>query len=571
MASEDISQSTFHIPIHTSQSTSLHTNIPARAVARACEISMLPAPLFRLVCLSSWLCVILSKSAWINVARHDVVTWKEMDTQKEKEFAIQLQVNHLSAYCVFDRIRIAWEFDTNESKFSQLNSNIHLVHSTLDNPDRSVAIPLGSLLPRALSLQEPSLIYKIRCADTSDSLCQPIAKSITLLQDVNIIAVVFDRNTTMPTVPLDALHEAIHITPPTLQPTRVQWLSASSAHIHLDASDMTNIIQTFQTNSLQVKIAVAPIDFSLSIFQKGAKMLRLLRPSSQSRLYFADLETNRMMSNLVELAIKHCGDDEETEENESLMQTFFEASETSILAFPMRSLPSSSPFYKSVASPLPDIEFVSSSGHPTKQEINDYARAKRTQFAMHGIWAVRGKDSVQISSKAAPALSLGTWSLSFWIRLIEAPTGAFRALLYKGDITGVDSFQRTPSIWLRPDSNHLSLRFSTASFHDHSISSIQELPMNVWTHLVLTVENTSYIRSALKAQYYSAVNITKSSKLLDYNQKIEEMDNLDVDYKFRLYINGVLDVEGLMSIADPVIGNEHALQLFYDNTFTGND
>jgi hypothetical protein len=50
-----------------------------------------------------------------------------------------------------------------------------------------------------------------------------------------------------------------------------------------------------------------------------------------------------------------------------------------------------------------------------------------------------------------------------WIRLVEPPTGSFRAVLHKG---GTDGKTRTPSIWLMPHDNRLSVRVSTVNNAD---------------------------------------------------------------------------------------------------------
>jgi hypothetical protein len=48
--------------------------------------------------------------------------------------------------------------------------------------------------------------------------------------------------------------------------------------------------------------------------------------------------------------------------------------------------------------------------------------------------------------------------VSAWIRLVEPPTGQFRAFLHKGS---ADGKTRTPSVWLMPNDNRLSVRIST--------------------------------------------------------------------------------------------------------------
>jgi hypothetical protein len=57
----------------------------------------------------------------------------------------------------------------------------------------------------------------------------------------------------------------------------------------------------------------------------------------------------------------------------------------------------------------------------------------------------------------------GTFSVSTWIKLVEQPTGVFRAMLHKGS---PDGKTRTPSIWLMPHDNRLSVRVSTVNNAD---------------------------------------------------------------------------------------------------------
>lgn len=73
--------------------------------------------------------------------------------------------------------------------------------------------------------------------------------------------------------------------------------------------------------------------------------------------------------------------------------------------------------------------------------------------------------------------------MSSWIRLLEPATGNFRAVLHKGS---PDGQTRTPSIWLMPSDNRLSVRVSTEKNPDigqceHWILSVQQ---NIFTYVV---------------------------------------------------------------------------------------
>lgn len=47
-----------------------------------------------------------------------------------------------------------------------------------------------------------------------------------------------------------------------------------------------------------------------------------------------------------------------------------------------------------------------------------------------------------------------------WLKLLEGPTGTYRSILFKGSPESGYA-QRTPSVWLLPNSNHLTIRVST--------------------------------------------------------------------------------------------------------------
>ncbi len=51
---------------------------------------------------------------------------------------------------------------------------------------------------------------------------------------------------------------------------------------------------------------------------------------------------------------------------------------------------------------------------------------------------------------------------------MEGPTGLYRSIMYKG-IPDKDALQRTPSAWLLPDSNRITIRVSTVDNPDEGI------------------------------------------------------------------------------------------------------
>lgn len=51
------------------------------------------------------------------------------------------------------------------------------------------------------------------------------------------------------------------------------------------------------------------------------------------------------------------------------------------------------------------------------------------------------------------------------MKLLQEPTGSFRTIMFKGSAESGFA-QRTPSVWLLPDSNHITLRMSTEDHPD---------------------------------------------------------------------------------------------------------
>ena len=110
----------------------------------------------------------------------------------------------------------------------------------------------------------------------------------------------------------------------------------------------------------------------------------------------------------------------------------------------------------------------------------------RREFRILGPLALTGDESAKVGHRSLSSLQSDEFSISFWIRLMEPPTGNFRTIFFKGDTSG----QRHPSMWLLPHANRFTIRTSTASNVDVGAESKIEVPLNKWTHVVVNFENT---------------------------------------------------------------------------------
>lgn len=168
--------------------------------------------------------------------------------------------------------------------------------------------------------------------------------------------------------------------------------------------------------------------------------------------------------------------------------------------------------------------------------------------------------------------------------LLEGPTGSFRSLMYKGDLANAPQ-QRTPSLYLAPSTNHLSLRFSSQINDDVGVTSNQELPLQQWTHVAVTFHNVTlnqilptqgrHLRmdkaaeeSRLFLRSHANTHAPEGSRTIEPEQAHSSTHGEDdAKYRFTLYINGVVDLEGSFGV--PVVGNAGDLRLFYDGSFAG--
>lgn len=85
-----------------------------------------------------------------------------------------------------------------------------------------------------------------------------------------------------------------------------------------------------------------------------------------------------------------------------------------------------------------------------------------------------------------PALNLTNYTVQFWVRPDQGPTGDWRQLLVKGD-GSVPS--RAPGIWLRPNSMGLHFGHQDTGTYQGYANSNTTLQVGQWTHVTLTVTN----------------------------------------------------------------------------------
>ncbi|MEM9081299.1 MAG: LamG-like jellyroll fold domain-containing protein, partial [Verrucomicrobiota bacterium] len=80
------------------------------------------------------------------------------------------------------------------------------------------------------------------------------------------------------------------------------------------------------------------------------------------------------------------------------------------------------------------------------------------------------------------------FSVSFWFYLRESATGAWRALMHKGNANA----ERTFASWMTPSNNTLHYRISTTASGNEGTNSKAEIAINQWTHVTFVKSGDRY-------------------------------------------------------------------------------
>jgi hypothetical protein len=172
--------------------------------------------------------------------------------------------------------------------------------------------------------------------------------------------------------------------------------------------------------------------------------------------------------------------------------------------------------------------------HDNKQEEK---KPPRPLVRHSGVLAISGHHAVLVPQSVLPPLSSGggSFSVSFWMRLLDSAAGNFRAFFYKGD--GNDP-NRTPSAWLIPTSNRLAIRSTTADTPDLGADTTLSIPLNQWAHVCFVFDN-----------------------------RTQPANGAGGEYKIVTYIDGQLDIS--IGYSTEVIPNNSSFQMFKDVSHDG--
>ncbi len=126
-----------------------------------------------------------------------------------------------------------------------------------------------------------------------------------------------------------------------------------------------------------------------------------------------------------------------------------------------------------------------------------------TEISSSSLQINSNDDLVQVSHSDDIAVGGEDFAVSFWFKLEQGFTGQWRSIVHKGVTNG----ERTFALWMQPNDNRVRFAISTAVNSNDGGTSIQQIPVNQWSHI-------SYVKEGNQLKLY-------------INGRLDAMDVLD--------------------------------------------
>eukprot|EP01041_Mallomonas_annulata_P003465 gene3465-6894_t len=333
----------------------------------------------------------------------------------------------------------------------------------------------SSTQDRAKSSQNDNYIT----CQLNEDHCIPSVKSISTMPNSSKLTILFTTDTNQPILPtLTAVNSTLLINPPITDTAKGIWLSPSHLEIEVNNSYVNSVLSAYtQGNIISVKVLTPEKPLLTGI--------ETIRPvvHGVTSIFAVNATSLQRISNILTVEVDIC--------NYAI---------------------------------LPSLDIRMDNSVEEKRRAKSFIRYK-------GIVAITGTNPIRLRQTSIPSLAKGHWSLSFWVKLLDRPPGVYRSLFYKGD----GGLMRTPSVWLLPNTNRMAVRASTDVNPDLGADTALEIPVNKWSLLTFSFENTT--------------TETKNG------------------YVISVYLNGKLDIS--LSYSDKVLPNEGELHMFKDPSHNG--
>lgn len=431
--------------------------------------------------------------------------------QNENDHTQYIKVQNDNRYCLYDKIDV---------KVMNVPTSISrgtiMVGVSYDDKEEIVLTSIDTILDdndddidvERCNLYNNNLIY---CKDYSQDVCIPQTTDIIAKTNEThcFIEINFDKSTNE--VPLRTtldVKRALFFSPPLIGASYGEWISPTVLHLFVDCQYLNDLLSSFQAGLMTKIIANTAKNCKLSnniiletdienneyIHNDRNKLSGLDRSKLNGRFYLYATERGTMNINLVE---------------------------SGNMSFIGKKISLDIASCDRKASFLPSLDKIFSN------KVQEKLPASPT-IRMKGVFGSSGKSNSLVIPDHSVS-STGTFSISFWIRLVdEKPTGEYRCLFHKSSY--LDSSHRTPSAWLLPHTNRIALRVSTDINSDIGYDTTTIIPSNQWNLLTFVFNNIS-----------------------------------DSKYTAAVYINGRIDIE--ISFTDHIYHSNGPLYFFKDTSF----
>ncbi|MEO1573974.1 MAG: LamG-like jellyroll fold domain-containing protein, partial [Pseudomonadota bacterium] len=148
-------------------------------------------------------------------------------------------------------------------------------------------------------------------------------------------------------------------------------------------------------------------------------------------------------------------------------------------------------------------------------------------------------DTMTLPNSVVLTPGTSNFSVAFWLKLENGPTGRWDALMHKGN----SDAERTFALWRRPDSNRIGFRISTSTSTNQGTDSASALTVGQWTHVAYVKRGGQlelFINGVRDAQATLSGNVVyndgplRIGRTLDYLPARASYDDLSVfNYELR--------------------------------------
>eukprot|EP01031_Cornospumella_fuschlensis_P031360 gene31360-37900_t len=446
------------------------------------------------------------------------IVWEELKIlsplPSSQDLSVAISVSETKA-CLFDEFSVSWraERDIGIPEFNSLRLSVSSVGG-----ETIFSTKLSDTVEITAETSSDFNAGLIHCKD-DPYFCIPTVKGVLVNTNNNKVAIEFAQDVSQPVMlSLEQLQAYLETNPHLEHEANVTWVDPRNLELELNSLDLDHIIELHSKEEKVFFRPHVPQSLPPQILYSDHNTLKF-KPSTHGlyRVFIMSNFTNTIVSNEIQVEIDRCEGGRGWESFPPIPPRTSDSSK----------FPSSFSSYNS--------HIIISNAVSSQASLHVSAVTPPVLYEMGGVFALSGNSGggFQLDAEAVSAIQSSSWSLSMWLKVLEPPTGGFRPLFYKGK-ESANYRQRSISVWMHANTNHLLVQATTYDNETLEFKSIKELELNRWTLVTFVYHNS-----------------TASPNNGHGNDAIE------------IYFDQHLDVRA--DILLPLAGNDASLQMFQDH------